>query len=318
VKAYSLDLRQKIINTYETEKITQKNLALRFVASQRFITKLLRQYRETGDIAPKPFAGGVKLKLKPEHLEILAQLIEENNDATLEELCGLLKEKTGITISRATLGRMSQKINFTWKKKTLHPSEKETERVQILRVEFWDKIRSVPVEDLVFIDESGFNLAFVRLNGRAIKGQRARGNRPQKRGQNVSTIGAINQKVSLPYINIMGAANRLVFEAFIINVLVPKLWEGAHVILDNSTIHQGKEIEKAIEEAGAKLVFLPPYSPEFNPIENFWSKVKSCLRSLKPRNYRELQESMETAFAAVSKKDIQNWLIHCCYGSTVI
>ena len=125
MKAYSLDLRQKIIKTYENEKITQKNLALRFGVSQRFISKLLRQYRETGDIAPKPFAGGVKLTLKPEHLEILAELIEKNNDATLEELCVLLKEKTGITISRATMGRMSQKINFTWNKKTLHPSKKK-------------------------------------------------------------------------------------------------------------------------------------------------------------------------------------------------
>ena len=86
MKSYSIDLRQKIIETYQNEKITQKELALMFRVSQSFITKLLRRYRETGEIAPKPFRGGVKLKLNPEQLEILAELVEENNDATLEEL----------------------------------------------------------------------------------------------------------------------------------------------------------------------------------------------------------------------------------------
>ena len=89
-------------------------------------------------------------------------------------------------------------------------------------------------------------------------------------------------------------------------------------MLDNSSIHQGIEIEKAIEEVGAKLIFLPPYSPEFNPIENLWSKFKSSLRSQKPRTYRELQKATEKAFELVSPKDIQNWFVHCCYGSSVI
>lgn len=110
----------------------------------------------------------------------------------------------------------------------------------------------------------------------------------------------------------------MTFEAFVVSKLVPKLWNGAHVILDNSTIHKGEEVKKAIEEVGAKLVFLPPYSPEFNPIENCWSKVKSSLRSQQPRTYQELQSAMEKALAAVSEKDLKNWFIHCCYGITVI
>ena len=318
MKAYSLDLRQKIIETYQNEEITQKELAKRFRVSQSFITKLLRRYRETGEIGPKPFRGGVQLKLNPEQITILAELIEKNNDATLEELCVIIKIETGVAISRATMGRMTNKLKYTYKKKTLHPSEKETERVQKLRVEFWEKIRSIPPEDLVFIDESGLNLAFTRLYARALKGQRARGDSPSKRGKNVSTIGAISEKEIIASINILGAANGIIFEAFIITMVVPKLWKGAHVVVDNSTIHKGIEIEKAIEEVGAKLIFLPPYSPEFNPIENLWSKVKSSLRSQKPRTYRELQEATEKAFELVSPQDIQNWFVHCCYGSTVI
>lgn len=116
MKAYSLDLRQKIIEVYENEEISQRQLAQQFRVALSFIVKLLRQYRETGDIAPKPFQGGVKLKLNPEQLEILADLIENNNDATLEELCQLLQEKTGVTVSRATMGRMTQRLKLTVKK----------------------------------------------------------------------------------------------------------------------------------------------------------------------------------------------------------
>ena len=91
---------------------------------------------------------------------ILADLIANNNDATLDELCQMLQEKIGVKISRATMGRMTQRLKLTVKKKTLHPNEKETERVQKLRVDFWEKIRDVPVKDLIFLDEAGVNARF--------------------------------------------------------------------------------------------------------------------------------------------------------------
>ena len=84
--------------------------------SPSFVVKLLRQYRKTGLIAPKPFKGGVKLKLSPENLMVLADLIEHNNDATLDELCSMLQAKIGVKISRATMGRMTQRLKLTVKK----------------------------------------------------------------------------------------------------------------------------------------------------------------------------------------------------------
>ena len=116
MKAYSLDLRQKIIDVYEQEEISQRQLAKRFRVALSFIVKLLRQYRTTGEISPKPFNGGVKLKLSPENLVVLADLIENNNDATLDELCQMLKQKIGVSISRATMGRMTQRLQLTVKK----------------------------------------------------------------------------------------------------------------------------------------------------------------------------------------------------------
>ena len=117
MKAYSLDLRQKIIGVYKEGNITQRKLAAQFKVALSFIQKLLKQYRETGNIAAKVRKVQTPTKLNSEQLEILEQLVEVNNDATLEELRQLLLEKTGVLIGRSTVDRMLKKINITHKKK---------------------------------------------------------------------------------------------------------------------------------------------------------------------------------------------------------
>lgn len=116
MKAYSLDLRQKIVDVYKEGNITQRKLAAQFKVALSFIQKLLKQYRETGNIAAKVRKVQTPTKLNCEQLEILEQLVEANNDATLEELRQLLHEKTGVLIGRSTVDRMLKKINVTYKK----------------------------------------------------------------------------------------------------------------------------------------------------------------------------------------------------------
>ena len=166
---------------------------------------------------------------------------------------------------------------------------------------------------MIFLDEAGVNLALIRLYARAAKGQRARGTRPHKRGKNVSMIGAIALKGIIASINLLGSIDGLTFEAFVIQKLVPQLWKDAVVVWDNYSIHKGKEIEKAIIAAGARLIYLPPYSPDFNPIENCWSKIKSILRSIGARNYKDLDSAISQAYSQVSRKDIHGWFSHSCY-----
>jgi transposase len=199
----------------------------------------------------------------------------------------------------------------------LHPTEKESDRVQQQRVEFWQLVQGILAKDLIFLDESGVNLALTRLFARAPKGKRARGKRPQKRGKNVSLIGAIGFQGLLTQISLLGAADGLTFEAFIAQRLVPKLWPGACVLMDNCSIHKGKAIETLIAAAGAKLLYLPPYSPDFSPIENCWSKLKSVLRAIGARTYPDLAQAIETAFAKVSLEDIRSWFTHCCYCTSL-
>lgn len=199
----------------------------------------------------------------------------------------------------------------------MHAVEKETDRIQLLTIEFWLKIPEIPAEKLIFMDESGANLSLIRQSARSQKGKRANGSRPQKRSKNVSIIGAISLRGVMSQSSILGATDGLTFAAYISRKLVPQLRKGDYVIMDNCSIHKGREIEEIIEAAGAKLIYLPPYSPDFSPIENCWSKVKNILRSLGARSYPDLAQAIETAFKQVSLNDIYNWYTHCCYCTSL-
>jgi transposase len=117
MQPYSIDLRKKIIEVYEQEKISIRNLAKRFYVAKSFVQKLLKQQQQTGDISPKRQGGNSPPKVQGADLVTLTEIIENNNDATLSELCELLEAQTGIKVSRATMGRISQKLDYTFKKK---------------------------------------------------------------------------------------------------------------------------------------------------------------------------------------------------------
>jgi transposase len=125
MKAYSLDLRQKIVETYAEGKISQRQLAKQFRVALSFIEKLLKQHRQTGSIAPKVRTEQTPTKLNPEQLKVLEQLVEANNDATLEELRYQLSQKTGVVIGRSTVDRMLTKFNLTVKKNTQPHGKRE-------------------------------------------------------------------------------------------------------------------------------------------------------------------------------------------------
>ena len=165
----------------------------------------------------------------------------------------------------------------------------------------------------VFVDEMGSHLALTRLYARAAPGERVRDPIPADRQGNLSTIGAVGLTGMRSALSVPGAIDGETMIFFVEEMLAPTLRRGDIVFFDNCQIHKANEIEEAIERRGAWAVFLPTYSPDFNPIENCWSKVKSLLRSLKPRTLDDLLEALTKAFAAVTKQDILGWFRHCGY-----
>jgi putative transposase len=121
MKAYSTDLREKVMNAYNNREGSQRELAKRFSVSLSFVQSLLRRYRSSGTVEPKPHGGGQSAKLNSEQIALVRLLVEEDNDAILVELCDRLQQRAGVKISRATIGRIIQKLNLTRKKKQYMP-----------------------------------------------------------------------------------------------------------------------------------------------------------------------------------------------------
>jgi transposase len=159
----------------------------------------------------------------------------------------------------------------------------------------------------------GSNLGLTSVYGRAEPGKRVLDHVPGDRGGNVSTIGAVGLEGIRTGLSVPGAIDGETMLFFVEELLVPTLNRGDIVVMDNNPIHKLDEIEDAIEAAGAWVLFLPTYSPDLNPIELCWSKVKSCLRSLKPRTLPNLLDTLGHAFSSITQPDILNWFQHCGY-----
>jgi transposase len=187
------------------------------------------------------------------------------------------------------------------------------ERDEKERSKFRKITARLDLRKFIFIDEMGSHLAMTRLYGRAEPGERVFEKVPGDRGENVSTIGAIDLDGIRTGLSVPGAIDGETMLFFVEELLAPTLKRGEIVFLDNCPIHKMDEIEEAVEARGAWVIFLPRYSPDLNPIENCWSKVKAILRSLKPRTLEELLDALVEAFSSVTEQDILGWYSHCRY-----
>ena len=168
---------------------------------------------------------------------------------------------------------------------------------------------------LIFLDECGTNTKMARLYGRSRRGERCRAAIPHGHWKTTTLVaGLSNDGIIAPMI-MDGAMDGEMFQAYVRTLLAPCLLPGDIVIMDNLPAHKVEGVRKAIEETGAYLVYLPPYSPDFNPIEPMWSKVKQTLKRKEPRNARQLLKAAKTAFAAVSPADCQGFFLHAAYAT---
>lgn len=164
-----------------------------------------------------------------------------------------------------------------------------------------------------FIDESGFNLAMTPRYGRAPRGERAVGSVPINYGKNLTLIGALSLSGLEALMTVEGATDGEVFRAYVEQGLCPTLQAGDVVIMDNLGAHKVKGIREAIEARGAEVIYLPPYSPDLNPIEKCWSKLKSAMRALGARTREGLEAAIAQVIESISESDALAWFTHCGY-----
>ena len=177
-------------------------------------------------------------------------------------------------------------------------------------------MKDIDPKRLVFVDECGTNIALTRLYARAPKGERAFGKVPRNWGKNLTLIAAMSAEGMGQAMSVEGATDGAAFEAYVKHFLVPTLKEGQVVVMDNLQVHKSKKVRKLIEGAGASVLFLPPYSPDFSPIEEAFSKIKAILRSIEARTQQTLMEAIGQALDAVTQRDTLGWFTHCGYQLT--
>lgn len=314
MKAYSDDLRRKIVQAYLNKEGSFRDLAERFSVSLNFVWLLWKRFQTTGSVRPKAHAGGQVSVMDKDRLSILRDLVRQRNDATLVELQGQFRQKTGLQVGTGTLSLALKKLGLSRKKKTFHATERINDPDIIEeRAEFRREMPKMDARRIVFIDETGTNLGMAREYGWASVGCRAEGHRPSDPGQNITLIGGLNSCGIVAPLMFPGSLDGNIFKTYVEQVLVPELRPGDTVLLDNLSSHKVSGIKDILARAGATLKFLPRYSPELSPLEKAWSKIKAELRTAAARSYESLVEAVKQALGKTSKKDAEGWFEGCGY-----
>src|SRR6266446_6002380 len=247
---YSLDLRERVAAVVDDDEESIRETARIFRVSTSFIVRLFQRRRATGTLEPKPHGGGRTPALGPSDRERLAQLIQEQPDATLKQL----KQRGGFTCSLKTLWYALKRQGLTLKKKSLHASERDRPDVQKKRRSFRRQVSQIDPKRLVFVDETGVTTAMTPTRAWAPRGERAVASAPAS-------------------------------------------WETVTVLA-------------AFKATGASVLPLPPYSPDYTPIEEMFSKVKEALRRFGARVEGQLYDVLGEALRQVTLEDILGWFRH--------
>jgi transposase len=176
-------------------------------------------------------------------------------------------------------------------------------------------VRERRPEEFVFVDESGVATALTRLYARAPVGERAVGHAPAGHWRQLTILGGLSLAGLAACLSIEAATDRDVFTAFVRHALVPALRPGQVVVLDNLRAHKVAAARALIEAAGCTLLFLPPYSPAFNPIEQAWSTLKALLRGAAARTKEALDDALTAAIDLITAADARSWFAHCGYAT---
>jgi transposase len=196
------------------------------------------------------------------------------------------------------------------KEKSLRAAERDATK----RAAWWAEIAPVKREDLVFVDECSSHIALTRLYARAKGGARAVGVIPRNHGTPTTLVAALGPTGLGAVLSFPGALDRAAFRVYVHDLLGPTLRPGQTVVVDNLTVHKDPVIAALLAARGCDLRFLPPYSPDFTPVELAISKLKTTLRRLAPRTQDTLDQAISIAVKEIASQDARHWFKHCGYS----
>ena len=310
-KALSLDLRLRVLAAV-AEGLSHRAAAARFGVSAASVSRWRRRAVVLGDPRPRALGGDRRSGRIEAHRALILGVLAETSDITIEELRHLLAGR-GLGFGYGTIQRFLVRHRMTRKRKTGHASEQDRADVLERRQAWRAGQADLEPARLVFIDETWAKTNMTRTYGRAPRGRRLRMGQPHSHWKTTTFVAGLTLRGMIAPFVLDGPINRLAFETYVDKVLVPELRAGDIVVMDNLSSHKGAGVRESIEAAGAELLFLPPYSPDLNPIEMAFSKLKALLRKAAERTLDGLWAAIARILETFAPQECRNYFAAAGY-----
>jgi len=312
-KALSVDLRERVVAAVAAGA-SCRAAAARFGISASSAIRWCARSREEGTVVPGPLGGDRRSARIEAHAPLILELLKQKSDITLAEIQAELA-KAGVPASIATIWRFFERHRITRKKETAHAAEQDRPDVLRRRWAWFENHPDLDPDRLVFIDETWASTKMARTHGRALRGERLRSPIPHGHWKTTTFVAALRNSGMVEPMVLVGPINGVAFQAYIDQVLVPELEPGDIVVMDKLGSHKSAGVCAAIEAAGASLLYHPPYSPEFNPIENAFAKLKAMLRKAAARTVEGLWNTIGRIVDTFTPDECANYFAAAGYDA---
>jgi len=312
----SQDLRERVVAAATEGRMTCRAAARRFGVSFASAIRWVSSFRKTGDFAAKPMGGDRRSGRVEAHADYLLRLNRRKPDLTLVEIRDRLELVRDEKVSPSMIWRFFDRHDITLKKKSAHASEQDRSDVLQRRREWFAGQLDLDPVKLVFVDETGAATNMARRYGRRRRGERLRCGVPHGHYKAVTFICGLRLRGVVAPKAYDRAMTADTFETWLEQCLLPTLEEGDVIIVDNLKAHKNPRVAEILAKKNCTVEYLPQYSPDFNPIEKAFSKLKSVLRKLAERTVAGLFTILEGCADRFTSKECENYFIACGYDST--
>ena len=311
-------LRERILAAYQEGKTSTAALARRFAVSQPTVSRLLQRFQTDGTIEPKPHGGGMPSELSPREQARLVKITQKKPTLTGSELGRLVRPGKKKKPQKWVIWRALKLLGFSKKKASFEADEKTRPDIKKRYQSFTKRAKKTDPSRLVFLDETGIDRSGSGCRAWARFGEDAKLTRPGTATRRSHTvIGAMRMTGLLGMRSLRGGMKKKDFLKFIANVLCPRLRRRDIVVMDNLNCHHGPEVLALIQSRGATIAFLPPYSPELNPIEMLWSTLKRRFAKRFQQAVQKIGRAIGGAWRSLKNTDLSRLLPACGYSLAI-
>ncbi len=313
--ALSDDVRKRVVDAVVEEGMSRNAAAKRFGVSIASAIRWVWRFHATGGVSPAPTGGDQRSDRIEAHRDYLFGLIRRQPDITLLEIQERLIANCGERFSSSVIWRFFDRHEITFKKKTAHAEEQQRPDVLKKRQEWFGAQLDLDPRKLVFIDETGASTNLARKGGRCRRGRRLRVGIPHGHHKAITMVAGLRLSGLVAQKAFDKPMNAATFEEWVETCLVPTLAKGDVVVMDNLSSHKRPKVEQLIKAAGAELRYLPPYSPDMNPIEKAYSKLKAFLRKIAERTVVSLMNALQACAEIFKPNECLNYFKACGYDA---